>query len=232
MSPGRRGSPPRYVEENVDHVLDPEINRALARELYVDSTVHVVGGGKKKGKGVKPGQMNLFHPKGAAALQYKVDSSAYEEFAAGNLSPSRGKTAIDQIHGIFMDDGGQGTIRNDELRQKTENVQKEFEQLMGEMVARRSTGMGLAQGAMPRMDDILDGYYAPGPERKHKSPTKRLIKHKDSTWAHKKRIQSGIAKGEYSQTYCISPGKSYVIEAQGGELPYEMAQSSPSKFYS
>ena len=34
-------------------------------------------------------------------------------------------------------------------------------------------------------DDILDGFYAPGPERKHKSPTKRLIKHKDSTTLHK-----------------------------------------------
>lgn len=89
-----------------------------------------------------------------------------------------------------------------------------------------------ARAAMPKVDDILDGYYVPGPERKHKSPTKRLIKHKDSTWAHKKRIHTGIRKGDYSQTYCISPGKTYVIEAQGGELPYEMAEKSPSKFYS
>ena len=92
--------------------------------------------------------------------------------------------------------------------------------------------MGVTNAPMPRVDDILDGYYMPGPERKHKSPTKRLIKHKDSTWAHKKRIQTGIRKGEYSQTYCIAPGKTYVIEAQGGELPYEMAEKSPSKFYS
>lgn len=80
---------------------------------------------------------------------------------------------------------------------------------------------------MPAVEDILDGFYKPGPERKHKSPTKRLIKHKDSTWTHKRRIQTGIRKGEYSQTYCISPGKTYVIEAQGGELPYEMAEKSP-----
>mmetsp|Transcript_21709 Transcript_21709/g.33445 ORF Transcript_21709/g.33445 Transcript_21709/m.33445 type:complete len:113 (+) Transcript_21709:1575-1913(+) len=72
----------------------------------------------------------------------------------------------------------------------------------------------------------------PGPERKHKSPTKRLINLKNSTCEHKKRITRGIQKGEYSQTYCISPGKSYVIEAQGGELPYEMADRSPQKFYS
>lgn len=100
------------------------------------------------------------------------------------------------------------------------------------MVARRTGGLGAARDPMPRVDDILDGYYMPGPERKHKSPTKRLIKHKDSTWTHKKRIQNGIRKGEYSQTYCISPGKTYVIEAQGGELPYELAEKSPTKFYS
>ena len=35
-------------------------------------------------------------------------------------------------------------------------------------------------------------------ERKHKSPTKRLINHKNSTWDHKKRISTGIAQGQYS----------------------------------
>jgi hypothetical protein len=51
---------------------------------------------------------------------------------------------------------------------------------------------------VPKIDDILDGYYMPGPERKHKSPTKRLINHKNSTTDHKTKIQSGILKGQYS----------------------------------
>ena len=48
------------------YTLDPEINRAVARELYVNSTVNVVSGGgtRKSPNKVKPGQMNLFHPKG------------------------------------------------------------------------------------------------------------------------------------------------------------------------
>ena len=71
----------------------------------------------------------------------------------------------------------------------------------------------------------------PGPEKKHKSPVRRLIKLKNSTTRHKERIQNNIRRGSYSQTYCISPGKSYVIEAQGGELPYELAERSPSRFY-
>jgi hypothetical protein len=35
------------------------------------------------------------------------------------------------------------------------------------------------------IEEILDGYYEPGPERKHKSPTKRLVQHKNSTTKHK-----------------------------------------------
>lgn len=64
------GSPKRYAspgrrQENYG-VLDPELNRALARELYVDSTVNVVNpsGRRKSNAKVKPGQMNLFNPKG------------------------------------------------------------------------------------------------------------------------------------------------------------------------
>ena len=50
-----------------DGRFDPEVNRALARELYVDSTVNVVnpsGGKKGSPSKVKPGQMNLFNPRG------------------------------------------------------------------------------------------------------------------------------------------------------------------------
>ena len=46
--------------------LSPDVSRAIAREMYVDSTVNVVnptGQRKNSPSGrVKPGQMNLFHP--------------------------------------------------------------------------------------------------------------------------------------------------------------------------
>lgn len=215
--------------------MDPEVNRAIARELYVNSTVNVVNPSSRKSPSkVKPGQMNLFNPKGQnieASVRYDL-TEAKDGSPVLNMSPSRiNASSIANIQSIFRDDGGQTEIRNVDLRKKTEAVMQEFEQIMNEMVARRNGGMG-ANAPMPRVDDILDGYYMPGPERKHKSPTKRLIKHKDSTWTHKKRIQQGIRKGDYSQTYCISPGKTYVIEPQGGELPYELAEKSPTKFYS
>jgi len=74
----------------------------------------------------------------------------------------------------------------------------------------------------------LDGYYQPGPERKHASPTRRLINQKNSITTHKQRVvNTHLERGEYSQIYSIAPGTSYVIEAQGGELPYDMATSNP-----
>jgi len=46
----------RYVMNVYDDNFDPETNRALARELYVESTVNVVSGGKGRSPNkVKPG---------------------------------------------------------------------------------------------------------------------------------------------------------------------------------
>lgn len=67
-SPGRR-SPRKKLGYDQDGVFDPEVNRAIARELYVDSTVNVVNP-RTKGGGIKPGQMNLFNPKGQKSLAY------------------------------------------------------------------------------------------------------------------------------------------------------------------
>ena len=64
-SPARKSRSPRKTNDRtVDGIseLDPEFRRTLARELYVDETVNVVNSSKKSQ--VKPGQMNLFNPKG------------------------------------------------------------------------------------------------------------------------------------------------------------------------
>lgn len=83
---------------------------------------------------------------------------------------------------------------------------------MNELISRRQVGAGLT-ASLQGAEDLIDGYFVPGADKKHKSPTKRLIQLKNSTVDHKSRISTQIAKGNYSQTYCISPGKSYVIEA-------------------
>ena len=50
-------------------------------------------------------------------------------------------------------------LRNNDLQKKTENVQAEFDQLMDEIISRRTgkTGRG-------RMDDIYEDLYKPGSE--------------------------------------------------------------------
>mmetsp|Transcript_11574 Transcript_11574/g.17487 ORF Transcript_11574/g.17487 Transcript_11574/m.17487 type:complete len:172 (+) Transcript_11574:1051-1566(+) len=170
--------------------------------------------------------MNVFNP-----LASPRKKSPRKQGAAGDESPDL-KPSIKHIQDIYNDDTVSPVkMKNESLQQKTVRVQQEFQNLMDEMVNRRSQGLGMSHQAMPDVDSLLDGYYLPGKEKKHRSPTKRLINFKNSTWDHKKRIQDGVHKGEYSQTYCVAPGKSYVIEAQGGELPYEMAERSPSKFY-
>ena len=83
---------------------------------------------------------------------------------------------------------------------------------MSEMVAKRSGGTYTSK-FMTNMEEILDGYYLPGPERKHKSPTRRLINHKNSITEHKKKIARGLQRGEYSQIYSVAPGSTFVIEA-------------------
>jgi len=64
------------------------------------------------------------------------------------------------------------------------------------MVNRRSGTY--STNALTNLDDILDGYYQPGPERKHKSPTRRLINHKNSITTHKQKVASDLQRGEYS----------------------------------
>lgn len=57
-----------YHQENI---YDIEYNRAIARTLYVESTVNVVNAKSSKGK-VRPGQMNLFSAKDLKKLGIKT----------------------------------------------------------------------------------------------------------------------------------------------------------------
>jgi len=105
--------------------LSPELNRALARELYIESTVNVVNaGGKNSPSKIRPGQMNLFNPKGQKSLTYQPRSPQKQE----ETDPT--ERSVDKIKSIFNDEGGKGKIRNEDLQKKTEAIQKEFEDLM------------------------------------------------------------------------------------------------------
>ena len=68
-SPKRLNSPSKtqyiqsYIEDN-QVSLSPEVNKAIAKELYIDSVINVVSPKKGDKSGVIPGQMNLFNPIG------------------------------------------------------------------------------------------------------------------------------------------------------------------------
>ena len=76
---------------------------------------------------------------------------------------------------------------------------------------------------------------APPQLRKHASPTKRLIKMKNTTFEHKKVMHENMQQvrdhSSYQLTYSTSPGKTYVIEPHGGELNYKLVDRNPEKFY-
>ena len=61
---------PGYHQENI---FDAEYNRAVARTLYVESTVNVVNTRSKSSYAkVKPGQMNLFNAKDLKKMGIKA----------------------------------------------------------------------------------------------------------------------------------------------------------------
>lgn len=74
-----------------------------------------------------------------------------------------------------------------------------------------------------------------GVPRKHASPTKRLISHKNTVVAHKKVFNDNMKQvrdhSSYHLTYSTSPGKSYVVEPHGGELNYNLVDRNPERFY-
>lgn len=83
------------------------------------------------------------------------------------------------------------------------------------------------------------GEFHSGTVKRHQSPTKRLIAHKNSTVKHKKMLNDKSSRQFFSssmprpkqQHYTTAPGQSYTVEARGGELNYDLATKNPTKFY-
>lgn len=129
-------SPVRVTSPGRREQIPAEVNRALARELYVDQIVNVVDPSSRRSGGGKviPGQMNLFHPKPS-----KINSNSRKQLDISGAGEPSTRANISQLQDIYQDDGGPRTkMRNAELQQKTEAIQKEFEELMHEMVSRRT----------------------------------------------------------------------------------------------
>ena len=69
--------------------------------------------------------------------------------------------------------------------------------------------------------------------KRHVSPTRRLINQKNSTWEHKQLLMSqtrAYPRG-YDLHYTTEPGKSYIVQPDGGPLDYNLARKNPIGFY-
>ena len=137
----------------------------------------------------------------------------------------------------------QSNYRNEELENKTEAIQREYDALLNELLEnRQATNIrGKDEGFYRVMNDYIKEYTGePGffnhNLRKHTSPTKRLISMKNTAFSHKKvmneqGINTDTERGPYKLTYCSSPGKMYLVQPHGGELNYRLVDRSPEKFY-
>ena len=150
--------------------------KAIARELYIDSTVNVVepiGTRTSKAK-VVPGRLNLFNPKGQRSLQIPVGSPIGQPNSplSGGLNQNASATP-----NIFRDDQGEYfRIKNETLAERNIEVEKEFERIMAERANLKT--FDFAFGKQQLVDTSIDDFYANeghGSQNKHKSPTRRLI---------------------------------------------------------
>ena len=73
-------------------------------------------------------------------------------------------------------------------------------------------------------------------QKKHESPTRRLMDQQKACWAHKDLLYKKMKRGEinmrdYSLTYTVDPKRTYVIQPREGEINYDIAEKNPLKFY-
>lgn len=122
-------------------------------------------------------------------------------------------------------------LKNEEMHKKTEKVHQEFEQLMAQLMEKRSKKAGAAGADI----EMIDPYYMVEREPRHRSPTMRLIEQMNTAVLHKQvfreEAMAGKADPAYHQIYTTEPGSSYKVQPEGGELPYELAEDDPDQFF-
>lgn len=123
-------------------------------------------------------------------------------------------------------------FKNPALEAETAKIEAEFNRILK---SGNSPTASPRRGGNPA-DADRDGFYKLMGEfyssdmKRHVSPTKRLIKQKNSTWEHKALLQHHH-DDKYGLHYTASPGKSYYIKPEGGELNYDLAYKDPLGFY-
>jgi len=110
--------------------------------------------------------------------------------------------------------------------QELEVMEAEFQRLQVQLEEARQQRQDPAE-----FYSACSKYYKEGSQR-HASPTKRLVRQKNTTVQHKNVIRKTMEKtGNYNQFYA-SPGKSYIVEPKRNKaINYSMAKKDLTKFY-
>jgi len=139
--------------------------------MYYDEVVNVVGGGRKSP--IKRGGMNMFVPSRLTAADLLTELAVDIDGNVGVLSsPSKYYSPRKASWAYNIEDlAPPAGMKSSTLREKTEAVQREFDRLAEEMINRRSGSPTKLSGII----EAFDGDIYLQKERKHKSPTKRLI---------------------------------------------------------
>lgn len=135
-------------------------------------------------------------------------------------------------------------FKNPELERATAALQAEFDALLREGVSSRKIDhQTMSPSRQIARDDDIEAFYtvmnemrANDNHKRHKSPTRRLIDQKNSTWEHKQLLldqsrTSRFAAPKYDLHYTTEPGKSYIVQPDGGPLDYNLARKNPIGFY-
>ena len=133
--------------------------------------------------------------------------------------------------------GTKGNIfHNQAFEDKIAKVQAEFNALLAERNASPSKRAGTDGDALEKDQfyQVMGEFY--GSMKKHESPTRRLMDQQKASWKHKNHLYAKMKSGEidsnqYSLTYTVDPKATYVIQPKEGEINYDLARSSPVKFY-
>jgi hypothetical protein len=124
------------------------------------------------------------------------------------------------------------------LEAATQAIQEEFDKVLASIRNGRSGQVSPARQkkTIEDLDDfqkVMTEFRDSDYLRKHASPTRRLIQQKNSTWEHKELLKRNSVSNRdvYDLVYTTEPGKSFVIEPEGGQLNYDLAHKNPESFY-
>ena len=180
-------------------------------------------------------------PNTAANLKPKKQTSAGNKY--------KRKPEIDlRLHSEFGISLGNKLFKNEKFERKITDIQQQIEELKGQRergehmfsepasptkFSYKLGGQAIPEGKVDAFYNEMNKFYEKPP--KHESPTRRLRQQINCAFEQKALLsQQPEFRGDkqnYGICYVVGVSKTYVVQPEKGELPYEIAEKNPVKFY-